>query len=75
MRDDIIIIILSILTHYTLEFGKNMGDYTCPSYCKVNHKHIKENQDDWNNGYNDVEREKEEYLYRADRYDKHTSSK
>ena len=52
-----------------------MGDYTCPPYCEVNHKHIKEKENDWNNGYTDVERQKNEHLYRAERYDKHTSSK
>tara|TARA_R100000458_G_C8211725_1_gene198970 strand:- start:271 stop:390 length:120 start_codon:yes stop_codon:yes gene_type:complete len=28
--------------HYILEFGKDMGDYNCPSYCEVKHEHIKE---------------------------------
>ena len=74
MRDDIIIILLSILTHYTLEFGKNMGGYECPPYCEVNHKHIKEKEDDWNNGYINVEGKEGEYLYGTEWDDKYTSS-
>ena len=31
---------MAILIHYGLEFGKDMGDYSCPSYCKIEHKHI-----------------------------------
>jgi len=30
--------------HYALEFGKKLGDYSCPPYCEVNHQHIKKEQ-------------------------------
>ena len=40
LRDEIIIIICAVLMHYALEFGKKLGDYSCPEYCKVKHKHI-----------------------------------
>ena len=50
--------------HYILEFGKNLGDYSCPPYCEVKHKHItsKEKLNDWFNGNTDVERKKEKHL-------------
>jgi hypothetical protein len=76
LRDEIVVIILSILTHYTLEFGKDMGDYECPVYCEVKHEHkiSKEKLNDWNNGYNNVERQEEEHLYGTEWDDKYTSS-
>ena len=51
-----------------------MGDYTCPPYCKVDHKHIKEKENDWNNGYTNAEGKEEEYLYGIKRYDKYPIS-
>ena len=51
--------------HYGLEFGKNMGDYNCPSYCEVKHKHIidKEKLNDWLNGNNNAKRKEEKHLH------------
>ena len=67
--------ILAIGVHYIVEFGKDMGDYSCPPYCNVKHKHItQEVVKDRNNGYNNVKRQEGEYLYRTERDDKHTIS-
>ena len=68
--------ILAIGVHYIVEFGKDMGDYSCPPYCDVKHKHItQEVINVRNNGYNNVERQEEEYLHRIEWDDKHTPSK
>ena len=67
--------VLAISVHYILEFGKNMGDYECPPYCRVKHKHItQEVINVRNNGYNNVEGQEEEYLYRIEWYDKYPTS-
>jgi len=65
LYEDLIIIITAILIHYGLEYGKAKGDYSCPPYCEVKHKHIisKEKLDDWFNGNINVEREEGKYLY------------
>ena len=39
MHEDLIIILLAIAIHYAIEYGNNLGDYTCPDYCKVKHEH------------------------------------
>tara|TARA_R100001082_G_C4319512_1_gene140474 strand:- start:584 stop:742 length:159 start_codon:yes stop_codon:yes gene_type:complete len=46
LHEDIALIIIAILIHYGIEFGKDMGDYSCPSYCEVKHEHIKEDGSD-----------------------------
>ena len=40
MSEVIIILILAITIYFALEYGRGLGDYSCPSYCKVEHKHI-----------------------------------
>ena len=40
MSETIIIIILAVILHYALENINNIGDYSCPSYCGVDHEHI-----------------------------------
>ena len=50
MSETIIIIILAVILHYALENINNIGDYSCPSYCGVDHEHIynkKEKVDVW----------------------------
>ena len=76
MSATIVYVVLAVALHYTLEYFGNLNQIGCPPYCEVDHKHIinKENQDDWNNGHNDVERQEEEYLHRTKRDDKHSSS-
>ena len=46
LHNDIIVIVCAVLVHYILEFGKEMGDYSCPPYCEVKHEHIKEDIED-----------------------------
>jgi hypothetical protein len=67
LYEDLIIIILAISIHYAMDLGRDMGNYSCPVYCEVKHKHVikKEKLNDWFNGNNNVEGEKKEYLHRA----------
>ena len=68
--------ILAIGVHYIVEFGKDMGDYNCPSYCKVKHKHItQEVMNGRNDDNNNAEREENKHLYGIKWDDKHTISK
>ena len=40
MNETIIIIILAIVLHYAIENINNMGEYSCPIHCGVDHEHI-----------------------------------
>ena len=64
------------MLHYAIELEEYTGDYSWPVYCETEHKHIvsKEIQNDWNNGYNNVERQEGEYLLGTKWDDKHSSS-
>ena len=40
MSENIALILFAILLHYMLENSVKFADYSCPIYCKVEHKHI-----------------------------------
>ena len=51
MWGTIAILVLAVGLHYVLEYTTdiNNSNYSCPSYCEVDHEHlIKENKDDRN---------------------------
>ena len=39
INETVILVILAIGLHYLIEEMKDMGDYTCPYYCGVDHIH------------------------------------
>ena len=39
MSETVILVIFAIGLHYLIEGMKDLGDYTCPYYCGVDHIH------------------------------------
>ena len=73
--ETLVLIVFAVTLHYALDYLGERNKIDCPPYCEVDHKHtIRETQDDWNNGNNNVKREEKEHLLRVKRDDKHSSS-
>ena len=39
INETVILVILAIGLHYIIDNMKDLGDYTCPYYCEVDHIH------------------------------------